>query len=71
MEVIKNLFKHKVFFTKRTEYSDYSERRTVKRSTLYKSNIKYNHDEINITNKEELLNYIKPFLYYLGSKDVD
>ena len=70
---MENLFKHKVFFTKHRESCDYRQGRTVKWSSIYKSNIKYNCDEIDMTknNIETLLNDIKPFLCYIGSKSMD
>ena len=73
MEVIENLFKHKVFFTKHRESCDYRQRGTVKWSSIYKSNIKYNCDEIDMTknNIETLLKNIKPFLCYIGSENMD
>ena len=71
METIENLFKHKVFFTKQREFRNYTAMGTINWSTLYKSNIKYSSDEIDITNNEELFVNIKPFLYYLGSKDLE
>ena len=71
METIENLFKHKIFFTKQEVFHNYTGMGTIKWSTLYKSNIKYSSDEIDITNNEELFDNIKPFLYYLGSKDLE
>ena len=84
MENIENFFKHKIIFTKPREDCDYyrenrvySENRvyregeTVKWDEIYKSNTIYNHKKIGVTDREELLTQLKPFLYYLGSKDVN
>ena len=71
MENIGNLFKHKIFFTQQREDCDYREGGKVKRSGIYKSNTIYDHKKIGVTDRDELLTQIKPFLYYLGSKDVN
>ena len=71
METIENLFKHKIFFTHPREICDYGEGGKVKWSGIYKSNKIYNHKKIGVIDMDELLAQIKPFLYYLGSKDVN
>ena len=71
MENIKNLFKHKIFFTQLREDCDYREGGTVRWSQIYKSNTIYNNKKIGVTKRDELLAQIKPFLYFLGSKDVN
>ena len=71
MENIENLFKHKMFFTQQREDCDYKEGGKVKWSGIYKSNTIYNHKKIGVTDIDMLLTQIKPFLYYLGSKDVN
>ena len=70
MENIENLFKHKLFFKPRG-ICDYGEGGKVKWSGIYKSNKICNHKKIGFTDRDELLTQIKPFLYYLGSKDVN
>ena len=71
MENIENFFKHKIFFTQSMEDYDYREGETVRWFGIYKSNTIYNHKKIGVTDRDELLTQIKPFLYYLGSKDVN
>ena len=68
---IEKLFKHKILFTPPREICNYREGRKVKFSGTYKSNTIYNHKKIGVTDMDELLTQIKPFLYYLGSKDVN
>ena len=68
---IEKLFKHKIFFTPPREICNYMEGGKVKFSGTYKSNTIYNHKKIGVTDMDELLTQIKPFLYYLGSKDVN
>ena len=70
MKNIENLFKHKIFFTQPREDCDYRGEETVKWSGIYKSNVIYNHNTI-FTDIDDLLTQIKPFLYYLASKDVN
>ena len=69
MENIENLFKHNIFFTHPREIRNYREGGKVKWSGIYKSNTIYNHKKI--TDIDMLFTQIKPFLYYLGSKDVN
>ena len=71
METIKNLLKNNTFFTQPREGCNYGEGGTVRWSSIYKSNTIYNHKKIGITDMDELLAQIKPFLYYLASKDVN
>ena len=66
MKSIENLFKHKIFFSQQREDCDYREEGKVKWSSLYKSNIIYDHKKIGFTDMNDLLTQIKPFLYYLG-----
>ena len=70
MEYIENLFKRKILFTQPREDCNYREERKVKWSSIYKSNVIYNHNTI-FTDIDDLLTQIKPFLYYLASKDVN
>ena len=70
MEYIENLFKQKILFTQQREDCDHREEGKVKWSSIYKSNVIYNHNTI-FTDIDDLLTQIKPFLYYLASKDVN
>ena len=70
MEYIENLFKQKILFTQQREDCDHREEGTVKWSSIYKSNVIYNHNTIFI-DIDDLLTQIKPFLYYLASKDAN
>ena len=73
MENVENLFKHKIFFTQldieQLEHS--TDGTTIKRRKTYESNTIYDHKKLCFTNKNELLTQIKPFLYYLGSIDMN
>ena len=68
MSNIENLIKHKIFFTQPRQNHYNKDGRVITWSGIYKSNTIYNHKKIGITNGDELLTQIKPFLYYLGSK---
>ena len=70
MEYIENLFKQKILFTQQREDCDHREEGKVKWSSIYKSDIIYNHNTI-FSNIDDLLEQIKPYLYYLASKDVN
>ena len=71
MEYIENLFKQKILLTSPLrEDCDHREERKIKWSGIYKSNIIYNHNTI-FSNIDDLLEQIKPYLYYLASKDVN
>ena len=71
MENLEKILKHNIFFTCQREDNDYRERGAARWSGIYKSNTKYDHKKLCFTDSYELLNQIKPFLYYLGSKDMD
>ena len=72
MNTIKNIFKHKIFFTQlKGEKREYREFGIIEWSSTYESNTIYKHKNICFTDKDELFTQIKPFLYYLGSKDLD
>ena len=68
---MENLFKHKIFFTRQREDCDCREEGKVRWSGIYKSSTIHNHREIGITDIGTLITQIKPFLYYLGSKDAN
>ena len=68
---MENLFKHKLFFTQPREDCGNRKVGKVKWSTFYKSNTIYNNEKIGFTNINKLLTQIKPFIYYLASKDVN
>ena len=57
-------------FTQQREDCDHREEGKVKWSSIYKSDIIYNHNTI-FSNIDDLLEQIKPYLYYLASKDVN
>ena len=64
----KNLFKHKIFFkltSSEGRYFNKLENKIILESR-YESNEIHNH-HVN----EELINYIKPFLYCLASKNIN
>ena len=71
MESKENLFKHKMFFTQPREDCDYRLEGKVKCSGIYKSNTIYNNKKIGVRDIDDLLTQIKPFSYYLASKDVN
>ena len=70
MEYIESLFKQKILFTQQREDCKYREQRKIEWYSIYKSNIIYNHNTI-FTDIDDLLTQIKPFLYYLASKDAN
>ena len=71
MDKIENLFKHKIFFTQPREDRDYRFDGKVRYTNIYKSNLIYNYKKIGFRDIDDLLTKIKPFLYYLASKDVN
>ena len=72
MNTIKNIFKHKIFFTQlKGEKCKYREFGIIEWSSTYESNTIHKHKNICFTDRDELFTQIKPFLYYLGSKDLD
>ena len=65
MDAIKNICKNNTFFklsSSEGRYFNKLENKIIWKS-IYESNEIHNH-QVN----EELINYIKPFLYYLASK---
>ena len=71
MTNIEKILKHNIFFTCQREDNDNRERGEARWSGIYKSNTIYDHNKLGFTDSNELFNQIKPFLYYLGSKDLD
>ena len=82
-EKIGNFLKRRIFFTKSNERfiyrlsslyrerSGYSDEETISWDEFFKSNKIYNHKEVGITNRTELMDQLRPLLYYLASKDVN
>ena len=70
MEHLKNIFKHKILFSQEREDCDHREEVKMEWSSIYKTKIIYNHNTI-FSNIDDLLEQIKPYLYYLSSKNVN
>ena len=69
MENIQSLLKHNIFFTyMREDYDNSFFQRNDNMTCLYKSDIIDNIESLGITNSNDLLNKIKPLIYYLLSK---
>ena len=68
MENIENLFKHKIFFKLVSSEEWLFNKQENKKvwKLRYESNEIHNHQV-----DEKLINYIKPFLYYLASKNIN
>ena len=70
MEHLKNIFKLKILFSQEREDCDHREEVKIEWSSIYKTKIIYNHSTI-FSNIDDLLEQIKPYLYYLSSKNVN
>ena len=70
MEYIENLFKQKILFSQQREDCKNRGERKIEWSSIYKSDTIYNHNTI-FSNIDDLLEQIKPYIYYLASKDVN
>ena len=72
MDTIKNIFKHKIFFTQPWVDCDYYyEGQLTGWGSIYKSNTIYNHKKIGDIYTDEFLEHLKPILFYLGSKGLN
>ena len=65
MDNLQNIYKHNTFFKLAS-----NERRVVIENIVYWESIYESNEIHNHQVNEELINYIKPFLYYLASKNI-